>query len=306
MKEPFDKKWRRIKRFMPLYLIFLPIAAYFLIFQYVPLGGMIIAFKDYKLHQGIIGSEWAGLAHFEKFLSNGDFWDVLVNTVLLALYRTLFGFPAPILFALLIYELRFQKIKKFFQTASYLPHFVSWVVVYGVMYNFFSMEGLINQVRRFFGQDAILFMGMPEYFRTLFVGSAIWKEVGWGAIIYLAALTRVDPSLHEAAAIDGANRLRRIWHITLPAIRPIASIMFVLGMGNILSVSFEQVLVMHNPQVAAVSEVIDYYVYRVGLLNVNNYSYAAAVGFFRAIIGLCLVLMANWFAKKLDEDGGIW
>jgi putative aldouronate transport system permease protein len=218
----------------------------------------------------------------------------------------MFGFPAPIVFALLIYELRYTRMKRVFQTISYLPHFVSWVVVYALLYNFFSLSGVLNQLMGLFGKEAIAFLSMPEYFRSLFVGSAVWKEVGWGAIIYLAALTRVDPSLHEAAAIDGAGRHRRLWHITLPAIRPIASIMFVLGMGGILSVSFEQVMVMINPMVASEAEVLDYYIYRVGLLNVNNFSYSAAIGFFRSLIALVFVLLANWVAKKIDEDGGIW
>jgi putative aldouronate transport system permease protein len=225
---------------------------------------------------------------------------------LLAFYRTLFGFPAPILFALLIYELRFTRFKKILQTISYLPHFISWVVVYALLYNFFSNSGWINQLNGLFGGTAISFLSEPSYFRTLFVGSAIWKELGWGAIIYLAALTRVDTDLYEAAAIDGANRWHRLWHVTLPGIRSIVSIMFILGLGSILSVSFEQVLVMYNPTVSSVAEVLDYYIYRVGLLNLSNFSYAAAVGLFRSVITLALVLIANYVTKKIDEEGGIW
>lgn len=298
--------WRRMRQYIPLYLLFLPVLIYYVLFQYAPMGGTIIAFKQYNFMDGIWGSKWVGLQHFERFIANGDFWVVMKNTILLAFYRTLFGFPAPILFALLIYEIRFAKLKKLMQTISYLPHFISWVVVYALMYNFFSNSGWINQLLSIFGKGPVSFLSEPSYFRTLFVGSAIWKEFGWGAIVYIAALTRVDTTLYEAAAIDGANRWHRLWHVTLPGIRSIISIMFILGLGNILSVSFEQVLVMYNPAVSSVAEVLDYYIYRAGLLNITNFSYASAVGLFRSVVTLLLVLTANFITKKIDEDGGIW
>jgi putative aldouronate transport system permease protein len=298
--------WTKLKRFMPLYLLFLPVLAYYLVFAYAPMAGVVIAFKNYNFLDGIWGSPWVGFQHFERFWENSDFWRILGNTIILALYRITFGFPAPIIFALLLYELRFTRFTKFIQTISYLPHFISWVVVYALVYNFFSSDGLINQVLNEFGLASIPFMGDPKYFRVLFTGSAIWKEIGWSAIIYLAALTRVDTDLYEAASIDGANRWHRIWHITLPGIRSIVSIMFILALGNILSVSFEQVLVMINPMVTDVAEVLDYYIYRMGLLDINNQSYATAIGLFRSCLGLILVIVSNFVAKKLDEDGGIW
>ncbi|THF74145.1 ABC transporter permease [Cohnella fermenti] len=298
--------WSRTRPFVPLYVLFLPVLAYYLIFWYAPMGGLVIAFKNYNFLDGIFGSPWAGLDHFERFLSNGDFWVVFRNTILLAFYRLLFGFPAPILFALLVYEMRFAKIKRFIQTISYLPHFLSWVVVYAIAYNFLSDTGFFNQIIAGLGGDKIAFLGDPAYFRTIFVGSSIWKEIGWSAIIYLAALTRIDSDLYEAAAIDGAGRWRRLAHVTLPGIRTIVSIMLLLALGSILSVSFEQVVVMMNAMVSPVAEVIDYYVYRVGLLGANNFSYATAVGLFRSVIALGIVLIANWFAKKFDEEGGIW
>ncbi|GLX71014.1 ABC transporter permease [Paenibacillus glycanilyticus] len=301
------RKFKNVmKRYGSLYALFVPVLAYYVIFHYAPMIGGIIAFKDYNFMDGIYGSPWAGLKHFNRFIENGDFWVVFNNTIVLAFYRTLFGFPAPILFAVLMYEMRFAKWRRVFQTISYLPHFVSWVVVYGLMYNFFSETGLINALLKSAFGDTVPFLSSTEYFRTMFVGSALWKEIGWNAIIFLAALTKVDPHLYEASAMDGANRMQRLWHITLPGIRSVISIMFIMSLGGLLSVSFEQVLVMINPQVSSVAEVLDYYIYRVGLLNINNFSYAAAVGFFRSVIALLLVVIANRLAKKIDEEGGIW
>jgi putative aldouronate transport system permease protein len=270
------------------------------------MAGIIIAFKNYNFLDGIFGSKWVGIQNFERFLINKDFWIIFKNTIILAIYRIAFGFPAPIIFAIMIYEVRFTKIKRVFQTVSYLPHFISWVVIYGIIYNFFSSTGLINQIAKVFGGEVVNYLGSPKYFRALFVGSAIWKEIGWGAIIYLAALTNVDIELYEAAIIDGCNRFQKLIYITLPCIRSMISIMFVLALGGILNVSFEQVMVMINPTVASVAEVIDYYIYRIGLLNVNNYSYATAIGLFRSIIALAIVLLTNWGAKKIDEEGAIW
>ncbi|MDF2922023.1 MAG: carbohydrate transporter rane protein 1, family [Paenibacillaceae bacterium] len=295
-----------MRRFGPLYLLFLPVLAYYAIFHYAPMTGVVIAFKQYNFMDGIFHSPWAGLDHFRRFVENGDFWEIFRNTLLLAFYRILFAFPAPILFAVLLHEMRFPKWKRFFQTVSYLPHFVSWVVVYALVYNFFSESGLVNMLLKSTIGHSVEFLSSTEYYRTMFVGSAVWKEIGWNAIIFLAALTRVDPDLNEACAIDGATRWQRLWHVTLPGIRSVISIMLVLSLGGILSVSFEQTLVMINPQVAPVAEVIDYYIYRVGLLNTNNYSYATAVGLFRSLIALSLVLIANFASKKLDEEGAIW
>ncbi|OMF22933.1 hypothetical protein BK133_25095 [Paenibacillus sp. FSL H8-0548] len=298
--------WSKLRPFVPLYILFLPVLAYYLIFSYAPMAGLIIAFKNYNFLDGIFGSQWVGWQHFERFLQNGDFWVVFKNTILLAFYRLLFGFPAPILFALLVYEMRFRKVKRLIQTISYLPHFLSWVVVYAIAYNFLSDVGIINSIISAFGGERIPFLGDPSYFRSIFVGSSVWKEIGWSAIIYLAALTRIDTDLYEAASIDGASRWHRLWYVTIPGIQTIVSIMLLLALGNILSVSFEQVVVMMNPMVSPVAEVIDYYVYRVGLLGANNFSYATAVGLFRSIIAVMIVLIANWLAKKLDEDGGLW
>ncbi|MDF2837199.1 MAG: sugar transporter permease [Paenibacillus sp.] len=306
-QRPKGKRFRDImKRYGALYALFIPVIAYYAIFHYAPMAGVIIAFKNYNFLDGVFGSPWAGMAHFKRFVDNGDFWIVFSNTLVLAFYRILFGFPAPILFAVLLHEMRFVKWRRVFQTVSYLPHFVSWVVVYGLMYNFFSESGFVNSIMNAWTGETLPFLSSTEYFRSMFVGSAMWKEMGWSAIIFLAALTRVDPNLYEAASIDGANRWQRLWHITLPGIRSVISIMFILSLGGLLSVSFEQILVMINPQVSSIAEVLDYYIYRVGLLNTNNFSYATAVGLFRSVIAVALVLLANYLAKKMDEEGGIW
>ena len=300
------KLWVRIKPYMPFYIMLFPVLLYYLIFSYAPLGGIIIAFKNYTFMDGIWGSAWAGLTHFKRFFMNGDFTLVFSNTIIISVLRLVFAFPAPIIFALLLYEMKFTRVKKLIQTVSYLPHFISWVVVYGLMYNLFSSSGFINQIIMALGGESIPFLAKQEYFRALYVGSAMWKEIGWSAIIYLAALSGVDPQLHEAAEIDGANRWQQMWYITLPSIRNVVSIMFVLSCGNILNVGFEQILVMYNSTVSDVAEVLDYYVYRVGLLQANNYSYATAVGLFKSVFSLILVIFTNSVAKKIDEEGSIW
>jgi putative aldouronate transport system permease protein len=306
IKNVFKKSRRRVKWFLPFYIMFAPVLLYYIIFHYIPMIGIIIAFKDYNFLDGIIGSSWVGLKNFQRFLHNADFLRVFYNTVILSLLRELFGFPAPIIFALLLNEIKFPKFKKLVQTISYLPHFISWVVISGILFSFFSSTGLINKLIIYFGNDAIPFLASEKYFRQFLVGTAIWKELGWSAIIYLAALAGVDQEMYEASVIDGANRKQQMWYITIPSIRNVVSIMFVLSFAQVLNAGFEQVLVLINPSVSSVAEIIDYYVYRTGLLQVNNYSYATAVGLFKSIISLCLVLVTNWGAKKIDEEGAIW
>lgn len=301
------RRRRNLKRYLPIYLIFLPVAAYYIIFCYAPMGGMVIAFKNYHFRKGIWGSDWVGLTHFLRFFRSGDFSRVFGNTISLSLLRVVFAFPAPIIFALLLNEVRAPRFKRTVQTISYLPHFVSWVVVSGLLYTIFSSNGIFNQVQALLGIEAKgSILGEAKYFRGLFVGSAIWKELGWSAIIYIAALTNVDAQLYEAAVIDGANRWQLLWHVTLPGIRTVISTMFILSFANVLSVSFDQILVMINPSVMRVAETIDYYVYQSGLMQINNYSYATAVGFFKSVISLVLVLVTNYGAKLIDEESGLW
>ena len=289
--------------------MFVPVAAFYIIFHYKPLYGIIIAFKDYNFVDGIWNSPWTsefGFRHFIRFISNGEFWRIFINTVVLASLRIAVTFPGPIILALMFNEVKNQKYKKLLQTFSYLPHFVSFVIVYAIFYSFFSIDGFINTIREFTGLEKILFLGSRHHYRGIFVGMALWKEIGWGAIIYLAAISRVNPDLYEAADIDGASKFRKIWHITLPAIRPIVSISFVRTMGGILDVSFEQTLVMNNAMVSAVADVMSYYIYRIGVLGLNQYSYATAMGLFNAVLALGIVILTNYGAKKIDEDGGLW
>ena len=298
--------WRK---YHALYWMFLPVAVFYVIFHYLPMGGILIAFKDYSFGNGIYGSPWAasgGLKHFLRFFDSGEFWRVFGNTLTLALTRIALSFPAPIALALLFNEVKLPRYKRVLQTISYLPHFVSFVVVYAILYNFFSLDGLINGIRGLLGLKRVLFLGTPAYYRWFFVGSAMWKEMGWGAIIYLAALSRVSVELYEAADIDGANRLQKLWHITLPEIRMIISIQFVRAMGSVLDVSFEQTLVMNNAMVAPVADTIGYYVYKLGILSINQYSYTTAIGLFNSLLALLIVLFTNTGAKRIDEEGGLW
>ena len=299
-------KLRTLKKYLPFYILFIPVILYYIIFAYLPMAGIVIAFKDYNFLDGLWGSKWVGFDNFRDFIKNGDFWLVFKNTIIISGMRILFGFPAPILFALLLHEVKNRRFKKFVQTVSYLPHFISWVVISGMLFSFFSGSGMVNQVVKFFGGEPVDFLSNEKYFRQFLVGTAIWKEIGWSAIIYLAALTGVDPVLYEAAMIDGASRKQRLWYITLPSIRSVVSVMFVLSFANVLAAGFDQVLVMINPSVSGVAEIIDYYVYRVGLQQVNNYSYATAVGVFKSVISLGLVLITNYGAKKIDEESGLW
>ena len=297
---------KKIRPYMPFYILFLPGFLFYILFAYLPMAGIVIAFKDYNLMEGVFGSAWVGFDHFVRFFQNGDFWRVFENTLVISMLRTLFGFPTPIIFALMLNELNLKWYKKFIQTVSYMPHFISWVVVSGILYSFFSSTGIVNQIIHTAGGHEELFLANEKYFRPFLVGTAMWKESGWSAIIYLAALAGVDKEVYEAAMIDGAGRWRKLWNVTLPSIRNVISIMFVLSLGNVLTAGFDQVLVMINPAVASVGETIDYYVYRTGLQQVNNYSYATAVGLFKSVIALCLVLITNWGAKKIDEEGGLW
>ncbi len=294
-------------KYKELYILFLPVAIWFIVFHYIPMMGIVIAFKDYSIMQGIFDSPWAGLKHFERFLNSTAFLQTLKNTVLISLYNLVFSFPAPILFSLLLNEVVNDKFKKCIQTVSYLPHFISWSVAGGLFYMILSPStGVINYFIKVLGFDAINFLGDIRYFRSVLVVSGIWKSIGWGAIIYLAALSGVSEEMYEASYIDGAGRFRRIWHITLPSIRSVIIIMLILAVGNILNVGFEHVFVMINDTVLEVGETLDYYIYRIGLYNMNNFSFATAIGLFKSCIGFLLIMFTNVISKKIDEEGGIW
>ncbi|MDQ0900661.1 sugar ABC transporter permease [Paenibacillus sp. V4I7] len=290
-----------LKRHWTIYLMALPVIAYYLIFHYGPMYGLQIAFKEFTPAKGIWGSPWSGFKHFESFFNGIYFWRLIKNTVLINLFELMFGFPAAIVLALLLNEIRNSIFKRFVQTISYLPHFISIVVVAGMMIDFLSRTGLINQIIGAFGIEPIDFLKESGWFRFLFVSSGIWQGVGWGSIIYLAAIATIDPSLYEAARMDGANRWKQTLHITLPGIMPTIVILFILQMGNMLTVGSEKVLLLYNPLTYETADVISTYVYRKGVLEAS-YSFTAAVGLFNSIISFILIVSANSFVKRISEN----
>ncbi len=284
-----------------LLLLFLPCLIYYILFRYVPMWGILISFKDFKPFIGFAGSRWVGLMHFRSFFASPDAWRVIRNTVQLGVYSLIWGFPFPILFALLLNEITQLKYKKVAQTVSYMPHFLSAVVVSGMILTFLSpIRGIINQMIGTFGVEPINFMSQAKYFRTVYVVSDIWQEVGWGAIIYIAAITNVDAQLYEAAMIDGASKWRQICSITLPCIAPTIATMLILRTGAILEVGLEKILLLQNPAIYESADVIATYVYRQGIVS-GNMSYASAVGLFSALANLALLLTTNFLSKKFSE-----
>lgn len=295
---------RKMRADIVLYMLLLPGLLYFIVFKYMPMYGIIIAFQDYSPFKGIGGSEFVGLKHFLRFFEDDEFITVFRNTLLISFYKLVFGFPFPILLALMLNEVRKMAFKRIAQTLFYIPHFFSWVIFGGIVIQVLSSKGMINSVIAFFGGDPILFMAEKEYFRSILVISDIIKESGWASIIYLAAIAGVDPSLYEAATMDGAKKRHEIWHITLPSIKTTIVILFILQLGNILELGVQQVFMLYNPLVYEVGDIIDTYVYRVGLTQ-QKYSFATAVGLFQATVGLILIYAANAFAKRYS-GGGLW
>lgn len=294
-----------LRRSPILYLMVIPGIIYFVIFRYVPMYGAIIAFKNYRILQGFTGSPWVGLKNFQTVFGSTYFTSILVNTLLISIYKLVIGTPLAVLAALLLNEVRVRWFKRAVQTITYLPHFLSWVVVFGVALQVLSpSNGLANKAIGAAGGDPINFLADPHWFRSVLVASEVWKNIGWNTIIYLAALAGISMSLYEAAAVDGASRFRRILHITLPGIRPVIILVTMLNIGNLLSAGFDQVFVFYNPAVYSVGDIIDTWVYRQGIQGFQ-YSVAAAVGLFKGFVGLVLLLTANWAAKKWGESG-IW
>lgn len=292
--------WYEYKKCKYLFMLLFPVLLYFAIFHYGPMYGVIIAFKEFYPIKGVLGSEWVGFENFEKLFTGLYFLPVLKNTLLISFYKLIFGFPAPIILALMLNEVKNHKFKKSVQTFTYLPHFISWVVLAGIVIEVLSpSRGLVNYIIQLFGGEPIFFVGDERYFRTVLVGSSIWREVGWQSVIYLAAITGVNPELYDVAEIDGAGRLRKIWSITMPAIIPIIIIMFIFASGSIINDDFDQIYNLLNAKVLSVGEVISTYTYREGLQQMN-YSYATAVGLFKNIIALILVTSTNFLARKLN------
>lgn len=295
---------KNLKRHWPLYLFLIPVLVYFLIFHYLPMYGVQIAFKDFYANLGINGSPWAGTKHFERFFNSYYFGRLLKNTLALSLYGLLL-FPLPLIFALMIHELTNGRFKKYTQTITYAPHFISVVVVVGMVIAFLDPRtGLVNHAIEFFGGDPVSFMTEPGWFRHIYVWSGQWQSLGWGTIIYLAALAGVNPELHEAAKVDGASRFQRIIHINLPAILPTVVTLFILGIGSFMSTGFEKALLMQNSLNAATSDIIQTFVYKTGLIQ-GQYSFAAAVGLFESLINVTLLVVANYTSQKISENS-LW
>ncbi|MGP4007819.1 ABC transporter permease [Streptomyces sp. 4N124] len=295
---PAHNGWRRaLRRDWQLYsLVVLPLL-FFLVFRYLPMIGNVIAFRRFEPGGSIFGEEWVGLRYVRMFLSDPTFWQVFRNTLWLGGLTLVFCFPIPIVLALLLNEVRRRALKRFVQSVSYLPHFLSIVIVAGITMQMLATDGPVNHVLGWFGHDPIRFMQEPEWFRTVYVGSEIWQTAGWGTILYLAALTTIDEDLYEAARIDGANRWQQIWHVTLPGIRPTMITLLILNIGTFMAVGFEKVLLLYNPLTYPTADVISTYLYRTGVES-NSFSYAAAIGLFEAIIGLVLITSANQLSRR--------
>jgi putative aldouronate transport system permease protein len=306
-KMEMHKNTKRIGRIILrdrwLYFMLLPGVIYFILFKYFPMWGVLIAFKNYQPFLGFWQSDWVGLKHFTRFFSEPTFWMLFKNTIILAFYNLIFFFPLPIVVALMLNEVRKEFLKRFVQTLVYIPHFFSWVVVVGIFYILFTVEGgVVNELIVKMGGEPVNFLISSDWFRTMIMTEVIWKETGWGTIIFLAALAGVDPGLYEASRIDGAGRWRQLWHITLPAIRSTIIILFILRLGHFMDTGFEQIILMLNAMNREVGEVFDTYVYTVGI-NQSQFSYSTAVGLFKSVVGLVLVLATNALAKKTGEEG---
>ncbi|HLV54758.1 MAG TPA: ABC transporter permease subunit [Actinotalea caeni] len=291
--------WRvALRRDWVLYAMAILPLLFLAVFRYVPMLGNVIAFRRFRPGSSIFGDEWVGFRYVEMFIADPNFWQVFANTAILGGLTLLFTFPLPIVLALLLNEIRVRAFKRTVQSISYLPHFLSIVIVAGMVMQLLSLQGTANQIIEWLGGEPIAFLQRAEWFRVIYVGSEVWQTVGWGTILYLAALTTIDASLYEAARIDGANRLRQTWHVTLPGIRPTMVTLLILNIGTFLNVGFEKVLLLYNPLTYSTADVISTYLYRVGLVA-NNFSYAAAIGLFQAVIGLVMVLSANLISRRV-------
>ena len=291
--------WRKaLKRDWRIYTLTVVPVIFLLVFRYAPMAGNIIAFRKFRPGGSPFGVEWSGFHYFEMFLNNQQFWNVFLSTVILGGLLLVIGFPLPIILALMLNEVISRKFKRTVQTITYLPHFLSLVIVAGIVFQLTSVDGTINQILHWFGHEPITFMQRPEWFRTVYIVSEAWQTVGWGTILYLAALTTIDEQLYEAARIDGANRWQQTWHITLPGIRPTIMVLLILNIGSFMAVGFEKVFLLQNPTIYSTGDVIATYLFRVGV-NSGQYSYATAIGLFEAVIGLVLVLSANFTSRRL-------
>jgi putative aldouronate transport system permease protein len=300
----FQKFIKNVKRDKYLLLLMLLPVSYYIIFCYVPMYGSLIAFKDFVPTKGILGSDWAGLKWFNQFFSSIYFMRLLKNTILMSVYGLLWGFPIPIIFALLLNEIKDGPFKRITQTVSYLPHFISVVVVVGMMVNMLAPTGVLTAFIQQITGKSFSFLSDPAWFRTVYIGSGVWQEFGWNSIIYLAAISSIDPTLYEAARVDSANRLQQVFHITIPQLIPTIIILLILNAGNILNVGFEKIILMYSPSTYETADVISTYVYRAGILQAK-YSFGAAVGLFNSVANFIVLVFVNWFSGKVSETS-LW
>ncbi len=286
-----------------VYLMALPVIVYYIIFHYMPIYGIVIAFKRYSVADGILGSPWVGFKYFREFFQSIYFWRVLKNTLVLSFYELIVGFPLPIIFALLLNEIRNNKYKRFVQTATYIPHFISMVVFCGIITDFFSSRGIITSFLALFGGPRINYVGSNDYFRHIYVWTDMWKGLGWSSIVYISALTSIDQQLYEAATIDGAGRFKQVLHVTLPGIASTIIVLLILRIGKILSLGYEKVILLYSPATYETADIISSFVYRRGLGENMQYSFSTAVGVCMSVVNLILVLTANKLSKKFTDMG---
>ncbi|MDR2043563.1 MAG: ABC transporter permease subunit [Clostridium sp.] len=290
---------KRIIKYKALIIMMLPAISFFAVFCYAPMYGVVLAFKDYSISKGIMASDWVGLYYFKRLFSSSRFWEVMQNTLVISLLKLIIGFFPPVIFALFLNEVQTKWFKKLTQTASYLPYFISWIVMAGIVREIFSANGVINQIITSFGGEAQIWLSKKAYFRTILVSTDIWKGFGWGSIIYISAISSIDPQLYEAASLDGAGRLKKILHITLPCLIPVITINMILAMGGVLNAGFDQIFNLTNSSVKGVADIIDTYVYELGIQN-RDYSLSTAVGLFKSLIAMILVLSTNFIAKRIN------
>lgn len=297
LKKDLSEHWQ-------LYLMALPVIIYFLVFNYAPMAGIIMAFQKFSMRKGIFGSPFIGFENFERFFTSPNFWRLLKNTLLISFYGLIFSFPLPIVFALCLNEVRNTKFKKIVQTISYLPYFISVVVVVSILYDFGKSSGLITNIAEFFGWNGGAVISSLSWFRTLYIGSNLWQHLGYNSIIFISALAAIDPTLYEAATIDGANRWQQTLHVTLPGIASTIVVLLILRLGQIMGVGYEKIILMYGPSTYETGDVISSYVYRMGLLN-SDYAYSTAVNLFNSVINLIVLSTANFISRKVNETS-IW
>ncbi len=294
-----------IKKFWPYYLMAFPGVVYLILFKFIPMLGCVIAFEDYQVYKGIFASDWVGLKNFSNMFSYSDFSRILSNTLILGGLRIVFCFPVPVILALMMNELGHPRLKKTIQTAVYIPYFLSWIIVSELIFDLLGISGLFNRGRALLGLRPLLVMQQSKYFRTVYVASTIWKEAGWGTVVYMAAIAGIDQSLYEAASIDGASRFQKMRYITFPMILPTVVTMLLLQIGSFMELGFEHVFSLLTPMTYSTGDIFDTYVYRVGILQAQ-YSITTAVGLFQSVIGLVMVVFFNQLSRKISDDGGLW